>query len=68
MTVTIEDHKLFLYTKPPMLLWSWASWTKFSPPQSLLQMTLMIDYDFFLAEHATNVVDKFVLGSIKEMF
>ncbi len=32
-------------------------------------MTLTIDYEqFFLAEHATNVVDKFVIGSVKEMF
>ncbi len=27
-----------------MSLWSLASWTKFSAPQNLLQITLMIDY------------------------
>jgi hypothetical protein len=48
MTMMIEDQKLFLYMKPPMSLWSWVSWTKFSPPQSLLQMTLTTDYEQFL--------------------
>jgi hypothetical protein len=47
MTMTIKDQKLFSYTKPPMSVWSWASWTKNSHPQSLLQMTLTIDYVLF---------------------